>query len=208
MTTKYKIEVISNYLDELLPHASCELTYQKDYELVIAVMLSAQTTDAAVNKVTNLLFRDKPTLESIANSSILEIEKYCHSIGLYKNKARHMIGIAQKLLSDFNGVVPSDKKLLTTFPGVGNKTAAVIRAEIFKIPDFAVDTHVLRVSKRLNLVPDNYGPDETEKRLKKLFKKERWIKTHHQFIHFGRYHCLARNPHCKSCKLRDFCSKI
>jgi endonuclease-3 len=170
-------------------------------------MLSAQTTDVAVNKVTNLLFSKKQTLEDLANSSLEEIESYCKQLGLYKNKSKNIIGIAKQLLEDFDGVVPSDKNLLQTLPGVGNKTAGVIRAEIFHIPDFPVDTHILRISKRLKLVNKNYGPDEVEKRLKKLFPKERWIKTHHQLIHFGRYHCLAKNPRCNNCKLKDICSK-
>ena len=181
MTTKNKVNEISSFLDEVFPNVGCELVYNKDYELVIAVMLSAQTTDISVNKVTPILFD--------------------------KNKAKNVIAIAKALVNDYGGVVPSDKDELQKLPGVGNKTAGVIRAEIFRIPDLPVDTHILRISKRLNLVDQKSSPLDTEIKLKKLFPKETWIKLHHQLIHFGRYKCMARNPLCEGCKLANICNK-
>lgn len=196
-----------DYLDELLPNASCELNYTKDYELVIAVMLSAQTTDKKVNKCTDFLFRKYDSLQSLDKAPIEDIEDIIRSIGLYKNKAKNLKGITRDLLTRFNGIVPSNKEELMSLPGVGNKTAGVVRAELFHIPEFPVDTHVLRISKRLGFVDDNATPEITEKALKRAFPKDRWIKLHHQFIHFGRYHCLARSPECKNCKLVAFCKE-
>ena len=208
MTKKQKIPVILNYLDEIFPNVGCELKYQKDYELVIAVMLSAQTSDVAVNIVTNKLFQKYPTLESLAEANLDDIEDAIHSIGLYKNKAKNIIGIAQVLLNEFNGILPSDKNELQKLPGIGNKSAGVIRAEIFHIPDLPVDTHILRISKKLSLVALNADPYETEMALKKLIDESRWIKTHHQLIHLGRYLCTARKPACESCCLADICKKV
>ena len=207
MKTKNKIELITACLDEIFPNVGCELNYTKDYELVIAVMLSAQTTDVSVNRVTDVLFSRYSSIEEMANAKLEDIEDIIHSIGLYKNKAKHVLDITNKILNDFDGKVPSDKDLLQSLPGVGNKTAGVIRAEIFKIPDLPVDTHILRISKRLGLTNENDDAYATEMKLKKLFPEDRWIKTHHQFIHFGRYHCTARNPQCENCKLVGICTK-
>ena len=202
-----KLTIIQNYLDELLPNVGCELNYNKDYELVIAVMLSAQTTDAAVNRVTSTLFSKYKTLEEVANAKLEDIEGIIKPLGLYKNKAKNIPEIARILLNSYGGKIPSDKDELQKLPGVGNKTAGVIRAEIFKIPDFPVDTHIARISRRLGLALDNDDPFKIEQKLKKQFPEEKWIRLHHQLIHFGRYHCLARNPHCNSCKIREFCCK-
>lgn len=195
-------------MDEVYPHVGCELNYQKDYELVIAVMLSAQTTDIAVNAVTEVLFTKYDTLEKLANAKQEDIESIIHSIGLYKHKAKNVIGIAQTLLNQYGGVLPSNKDDLQKLPGVGNKSAGVIRAEVFKIPDLPVDTHILRISKRLRLAKENDGPYETEMKLKKSFPESSWIKIHHQLIHFGRDICLARKPQCKRCKLTGICSNF
>ena len=205
MMMKTNIVRLLNYLDELFPEAHCELNYQKDYELVIAVMLSAQTTDKAVNAVTAILFDKYKTLDALNQASLEDIEEIVKPIGLYKNKAKNLKGIVKDLIEKFNYHVPSNKDLLMTLPGVGNKTAGVIRAEIFKIPDLPVDTHILRISKRLGLAKKDDEPIDVEMKLKKLIDQERWIKTHHQLIHFGRYHCLARSPHCQNCKISDMC---
>ena len=202
---KTDIKPLLKYLDELFPSARCELLYTKDYELVIAVMLSAQTTDKSVNAVTPLLFKKYPSLEALSSASLKGIEEILKPIGLYKNKAKNLKGIVKDLIERFNGKVPSDKELLMTLPGVGNKTAGVIRAEIFQIPDLPVDTHILRISKRLNLAKKDDEPIEVEMKLKKVIPEERWIKSHHQLIHFGRYFCTARNPHCQECKISDMC---
>ena len=203
---KTNVQSLLNYLDELFPSAQCELFYSKDYELVIAVMLSAQTTDKSVNAVTPILFKKFPSLEALYNASLEEIEEIIKPIGLYKNKAKNLKGIVKDLVERFNGKVPSDKDLLMTLPGVGNKTAGVIRAEIFRIPDLPVDTHILRISKRLKLANQKDDPYQVEMKLKKLIPEERWIKSHHQLIHFGRYFCTARSPQCKNCKISDMCT--
>lgn len=202
---KTNISSLLSYLDELFPHAKCELFYTKDYELVIAVMLSAQTTDKSVNSVTGVLFKKYQSLDALNKASLEEIEEVIKPIGLYKNKAKNLKGIVKDLVERFNYQVPSDKDLLMTLPGVGNKTAGVIRAEIFQIPDLPVDTHILRISKRLGLANQKDEPIDVERKLKKLIPEERWIKSHHQLIHFGRYFCTARSPKCVECKIRNFC---
>ena len=202
---KTNIVPILDYLDELFPHASCELFYTKDYELVIAVMLSAQTTDKSVNNVTRVLFNKYQSLDELEVAPLEDIEETIKQIGLYKNKAKNLKGIVHELITRFNYQVPSNKEELMTLPGVGNKTAGVIRAEIFKIPDLPVDTHILRISKRLKLAKKEDEPIDAEKKLKKLIPEERWIKSHHQLIHFGRYFCTARSPRCSECKIRDMC---
>ena len=194
-------------MDERYPSVGCELNYTKDYELVIAVMLSAQTTDVSVNKVTAILFTKYDSLEKLAAASLEDIEETIRSIGLYKNKAKNVLGIARDLLEKYGGKVPSDKDELQKLPGVGNKTAGVIRAEIFHIPDLPVDTHILRISKRLKLVDPSADSYKTEMKLKSLIDESKWIKTHHQLIHFGRDMCTARNPQCENCIILEFCTK-
>ena len=207
MMMKTNISSILEYLDELFPHASCELFYSKDYELVIAVMLSAQTTDKSVNAVTTVLFDKYKSLDELEKAPIEDIEEIIKQIGLYKNKAKNLKGIVRDLIYRFNYTVPSNKDELMTLPGVGNKTAGVIRAEIFKIPDLPVDTHILRIAKRLKLANKDDEPIDVEKKLKRLIPEERWIKSHHQLIHFGRYFCTARSPKCSECKIREFCKE-
>lgn len=202
---KTNINEFINYLDEILPNAYCELEYKKDYELAIAVMLSAQTTDAKVNKVDEILFSKYPSLNDLANASYEDVEKIIRPLGLSRAKAKNVIGIASSLVNNYNCVLPSDKNELQKLPGIGNKSAGVIRAEVFKIPDLPVDTHILRISKRLGIAKESDGPLDVEKKLKKLIPEERWIKSHHQIIHFGRYHCLARSPKCENCKMCHFC---
>ena len=199
------MEEISNYVDSLFPDAKCELFYSQDYELVIAVMLSAQTTDKAVNATTYTLFKDFPSLQAIENAPIEEIEERIKSLGLYKNKAKNIKGIVHKIITDFDGKLPSDKDLLQMLPGIGNKSAGVIRIEVFKIPDLPVDTHIIRITNRLGIASKDDEPIDIERKLKKLIPESRWIKTHHQLIHFGRYFCTARNPKCEECALRKYC---
>ena len=203
---KTNIDPLLNYLDELFPSARCELFYSKDYELVIAVMLSARTPDKSVNAVTPILFNKYPSLDALNNAPLGDIEEILKPIGLYKNKAKNLKGIVKSLIEDFDYQVPSNKDELQKLPGVGNKTAGVIRAEIFQIPDLPVDTHILRISKRLNLAKKDDKPIDVEMKLKKLIPEDRWIKSHHQLIHFGRYFCTARNPSCEKCKISDMCS--
>lgn len=202
MTNK---ELIFNYLDELFPDAHCELNYSKDYELLIAVMLSAQTTDKSVNKATAILFSKYKNLEELSKAKLEDVEECIRFIGMYKVKAKNVIGIAQKLLSDFGEVVPHDGEKLMTLPGVGNKTKNCVLAELFNDPYLAVDTHVQRISKRLGLVKEKDSVEVMEKKLVKFIPRERLIKTNHQIIWFGRYFCKAIKPDCKNCKLSGIC---
>ena len=204
-TNKDKINLILDFVDSLFPDAKCELFYNRDYELAIAVMLSAQTTDKSVNLVTKNLFSQYDILEKLDAVPLEEIENIIQSIGLYKNKAKNIKGITHKLLEDYGGVLPSDKDLLQTLPGIGNKSAGVIRCEVFKIPDLPVDTHIIRITNRLGIAKKSDTPLDIELKLKKLIPEDRWIKTHHQLIHFGRYFCTAKKPQCEACKLRDIC---
>ena len=207
MTREEKCIIIEKYLDEILPNPGCELTYNSDYGFLIAVMLSAQCTDKKVNLVTKPFFEKYHSLEEIDALSIEEIEDNIKSLGLYKNKAKNLKGIAYELLTRFNGKVPQDKNELMSLPGVGNKTANVVRVELFKIPEFPVDTHVERLAKRFKLADKSDDVLTVENKLKKDFKKENWIKLHHQFIHFGRYYCKAISPKCDGCKLAGICTK-
>lgn len=206
MTTMVNsIQPILDYLDELFPSVGCDLHYEENHELVIAVMLSSQTTDKAVNEVTAILFYKYPSLDDFSKASLSDIQSIIKSLGLYKNKSINIQGIVHDLISRFNYQVPSDKKLLMTLPGVGNKTAGVIRAELFKIPDLPVDTHILRIAKRLKYAKKDDNPLDVETILKKKINEDRWIKSHYQLIHFGRYFCTAKNPKCESCKIRTMC---
>lgn len=208
MNKKEKSQFIIDYLDELFPNAKCALLYKKDYELAIAVMLSAQTTDKAVNSLTPILFSKYDSLKKLANADIQDVENIIKKLGLYKNKAQNLVLFSQKLLLEYKGFLPSDKNVLATFPGIGNKSAGVIRIEIFHIDDFPVDTHVARISRRLKLAIDSDTPDMIEHKLKQFFPKSNWIKLHHQFITFGRTICLAKNPKCDFCALKKLCTKF
>lgn len=196
---------IFSYLDKTFPDAKCALNYSKDYELLIAVMLSAQTTDNAVNKATSVLFKRYPTLEELANADIKDIENIISFLGMYKNKAKNVKGIATRLLGEQNGKVPNDPEYLVTLPGVGNKTKNCVLAELFNEPLLAVDTHVQRISKRLNLVKENDSVETMEKKLVKLIPSNRLIKTNHQIIWFGRTICKAQSPQCERCGIKEYC---
>ena len=198
---------VINYLDEILPDVGCELNYHKDYELLIAVVLSAQTTDKSVNLVTPVLFNKYQTLEELAHADVKDVEEIIKSIGLYKNKAKNIVELSKVLVEKYDSRVPEDKEVLVTLPGVGNKTACVTRLELFKADELPVDTHVARIAKRLGYAKKNDEPIVIENKLKKAFPKERWGKLHHQFIHFGRYHCTAKNPVCENCKIKAICKE-
>ncbi|MEG0277317.1 MAG: endonuclease III [Coprobacillus sp.] len=202
---KENLNLILNEFDRMFPDAACELVHSNALELVIAVMLSAQTTDASVNKLTTKLFKKYHSVEDYANASIEELEKDLRTIGLYHNKAKNVKAMAQMLISDYNGIVPCDHDALQTLPGVGRKTANVVISEGFQVPAIAVDTHVERISKRLKIATQKDSVLAVEKKLMKLIPKERWIKTHHQMIFFGRYHCKAMNPSCNECHLITIC---
>lgn len=195
---------IENYLDELYPNPKPELKFNTDYELLIAVMLSAQTTDKRVNEVTKILF-NKYTLEEISNARVEDLEEIIHPLGSFRKKAIYTKKIAKILVNDYNGKVPNDKGKLVKLPGVGRKTANVFLSEYYSYPAIAVDTHVERVSKRLYLASSNDSVLEVEKKLQKRFPKKDWSKRHLQLVLFGRYHCKAIKPNCSQCKLKDIC---
>ncbi len=203
--TSERLSRFLTYFDEILPEAACELDYRRPHELLFAVMLSAQTSDVAVNRVTPRLWARYPTLASLAAAHEDEVATIIRSIGLYRHKARHIVEAARVLLNDHHGQVPSDKKALMGLPGVGIKTANVVRAELFHIPEIAVDTHVERISKRLGFAQRGDTVAAVEKKLRKILPPERYIKTHHQMIHFGRYHCPARGMRCFECPLVADC---
>lgn len=196
---------IENYLDELFPNPKCELNYSKDYELLLAVMLSAQTTDKRVNTVTDILFKKYPSLKELSNADINDVMEIIKPIGTFRKKAYNLIEIARRLEEDYGGKLPNNREYLETLPGVGRKTTNVVLSNIYNVPCIAVDTHVSRVSKRLKLARKNDNPLQIEKKLSKKFKKEDLCKRHHQMVLFGRYYCTARNPKCDTCKLRDIC---
>ena len=195
---------VFSYLDLLFPNPKCELEYNKDYELLIAIVLSAQTTDKRVNKVSRILFSKYPSLKELSEAKIEDIENIIKKIGTYHKKAVFVHEIALKLLDkkDLN-----DRKFLESLSGVGRKTANVFLAEIYNEPTIAVDTHVSRVSKRLGFCNVEDDVLTIERKLMKLIPKERWNRTHHQLVLFGRYYCKALKPECENCKLKDICKK-
>ncbi len=198
---------IIDYLDELFPNPKCELEYTKDYELLIAVMLSAQTTDKRVNMVTRVLFKKYDTLEKLSKANITDIIDIIKPIGTFNKKAYNVIEISKALLSDKNGVVPNDRKYLESLSGVGRKTTNVVLSNLYDVPCIAVDTHVSRVSKRLGLAKASDDVLTIEKKLTNKFPAYRLSRLHHQLVLFGRYYCKAKNPICSNCKLKDICKE-
>ena len=199
-----KTDLIIEYLCELFPNPKCELNYDNDYQLLIAIVLSAQTTDKNVNRVTSVLFKKYNSLEKLSSASVDELYSILRPIG-FKKKSEYVKEISTILLNEYNGVVPDKKELLKKLPGVGGKTANVFLSEYYNYPYIAVDTHVERVSKRLGLAYKNDNVVQVEKKLMKKFPKDMWAKLHLQLVLFGRYHCKAIKPECRDCKLRDVC---
>ena len=197
--------IIENYLNFLYPDAKCELEYNKDYELLIATVLSAQTTDKRVNEVTKILFNKYDSLEKLSNASILDIQNIIKPLGMASKKSEYIIEISKYLLDHCNGKVPNDEKELMKIPGVGRKTSNVVRSNLYNYPAIAVDTHVNRVAKRLGIAGIEDDVLTVEERLMDFFPKESWSKLHHQLVLFGRYHCTSRNPHCDKCGIKDIC---
>lgn len=192
-------------MGEMFPDAKCELTHESTFQLLIAVILSAQTTDVSVNKVTPSLFKKFPTADLLATALLDDIVNEIRSIGLYRNKAKNIKACSMMLIEEFNGEVPNTMDQLLKLPGVGRKTADVVLADAFNIPAIAVDTHVERVSKRLGICSNVATVLEVEQTLMKKIPKTMWITTHHRMIFFGRYQCLSRNPKCSICPLTEFC---
>ena len=198
-------DFILETLDQMFPNATVELNHNNHFELLIAVVLSAQTTDVAVNKVTPALFTKYPTPYDLAKADEKDIENYIKTIGLYRNKAKNIKALSNQLVELFEGKVPSTREDLESLPGVGRKTANVVLSNAFYIPALAVDTHVARVSQRLGFAKFGDSVLTIENKLMKKIPKDKWQQAHHQFIFFGRYHCLARNPKCNECPLFDVC---
>ena len=198
-----KMNKVLDYLDNLIPNPKAELKYNKDYEFLIAVMLSAQTTDKGVNKVTNILFNKYKTLEDLSGADIADLEAIIRPIGTYTKKARNVVDIASKL-KDI-GYVPNDRKFLESLSGVGRKTTNVVLSTLYNEPYLAVDTHVDRVAKRLGFAKENDDVFTVEKKLTNLLPKQRINRTHHQMLLFGRYYCKSKNPLCDTCGLKDIC---
>ena len=205
MTKNEKREIISKYLDELFPNPKCELIYHNDYELLIAIVLSAQTTDKRVNMVTPILFSKYPTLEKLSEAPIDLLEEILKPIGSFRKKAIYVKDIAYNLTTKYQGVVPTDREKLEKLKGVGRKTINVFLSEYYKYPAIAVDTHVERISKRLKIASKKATVLEVEEKLQKFFPKDEWAKRHLQLVLFGRYHCKAVKPDCSSCPLKELC---
>ena len=200
-----KAQIVLEELDKLFPYAHCELEHADPYQMAVAVVLSAQTTDASVNRVTPALFEAYPDVYALAEGKLSDIEQKIASLGLYRNKDRAIKGMAQGIVERFDGIVPDNMEDLTTLPGVGRKCANVIMSECYGVPALAVDTHVSRVSRRLGLAKPEDSLLEVEQKLKRKIPKERWIQTHHQMIFFGRYMCHSRNPECTRCPFEGKC---
>lgn len=194
---KINIEDLKKALDIMIPHPQCELIYHHDYELLIAVMLSAQCTDKRVNEVTKNLFQ-KYTLKDISNLDLKTLEKELHSLGSYTKKALYTKEIAQRLIKEYNGHVPNNHEFLESLNGVGHKTANVVLSELYNEPNMAVDTHVARVANRLALVKSD-DVKVIENKLMKIFNEEEYNKVNHQLLLLGRYTCKAKNPNCQNC---------
>lgn len=198
-----KIEFIFNYLDTLIPDPKCELEFSKDYELVIAVMLSAQSTDKSVNRCTRVLFNKYPSIDLLKEADIEDIKSIIRPIGMESKKAKNIVSICNKL----DDIIPNDREFLESLDGIGRKSTNVILGMLYNEPCIAVDTHIFRVSKRLGLANDKDNVLKVEKKLTSLLKKDNMIRYHQQLLLFGRYYCKAIRPECIDCGLIDICNE-
>jgi endonuclease III len=207
MMKKEQVRHILDTIADMFPDAHCELNHSNPFELTIAVLLSAQCTDEAVNKVTADLFQKYRTPEDYLQVPIEELEQDLRRIGLFRNKAKHIQSLCRIILDKYDGQIPEEHDQLVELPGVGRKTANVVVSTAFGVPAIAVDTHVERVSKRLGLAKAGDSVLEVEKKLMKQVPRDEWTATHHRLIFFGRYHCKAKNPSCLVCPLADVCKE-
>lgn len=205
MTQKERYTRLIAYFEEARPTAQSELHYENPFQLLVAVILSAQCTDKRVNMTTPALFAAYPDAAAMAQATPDELFEYIHSISYPHNKSKHLAGMARKLMEDFGGEVPSDVDELQTLPGVGRKTANVIASVVFNLPALAVDTHVFRVANRIGLTRNSKTPLQTERELVKHIPEEKIPIAHHWLILHGRYVCQARKPHCSECGLTELC---
>lgn len=208
MKTAERYEKVINYFSEAMPVAETELEYMDPYELIVAVILSAQCTDKRVNMITPSFFRSFPNAASLAAAEQEEIFELIKSCSYPNNKAKHLLGMARMLERDFHGVVPDTRELLQKLPGVGRKTANVVLSVVFQKPAMAVDTHVFRVADRIGLSTRAKNPYETEMQLIKYIPEEKIPLAHHWLILHGRYICTARKPSCDKCGVREFCRYV
>jgi len=198
------INDFNNKLDVMIPNPGCELNYNRDYELLIATVLSAQCTDKRVNEVTSVLFSNYD-IYGLSKAKKSDIEKIIRSVGTSSRKSEYVLKIAQNLVQNYNGVVPNDREYLESLPGVGRKTCNVVLSNLFDVPAIAVDTHVERVSKRLGIARKNDNVLTVEKKLMKKIPMNLWSRTHHQLVLFGRYICKAKKPECEQCLFYEDC---
>ncbi len=201
------IDKILNYFDNKFPNAKCELEYSSPYQLLVAVILSAQCTDKRVNQVAETLFKLAPTPEKMLELGEENLKKIIHSCGFYNNKSKSIMSATKSIIEKYSGQVPNNMEQLSSLSGVGRKTANVVLAEAFNIPSIAVDTHVLRVSKRLGLTNENSTPEKCEQDLLKIVPKSKQAKFHIQAVWFGRYFCKAIKPECETCELKSICKR-
>jgi endonuclease-3 len=202
---KERYEKVLEYFKTNHPIAETELNHNNPFELIIAVILSAQCTDKRVNQLTPPLLERFPTPEELAKADVPEVYEYIKSCSYPNNKAKHLVGMANSLINEFNGIVPDDVKQLQKLPGVGRKSANVIASVIYNKPAMAVDTHVFRVAERIGLTTNAKNPLQAEKQLIQYIPEDLIPKAHHWLILHGRYVCTARNPKCHKCGLKDFC---
>ena len=205
MLSKKKFLEVLAIIADMFPEAYGELDAETPFQLLIAVILSAQATDKGVNKATPALFAKYPDSQSLAQADVSDVENLIKTIGLYRSKAKNIVRTAEMIENEFGGEIPRDKDLLQTLPGVGRKTANVVLGDAFGIPGIAVDTHVERVSKRLQLIKQSATVTEVEEKLMKVVPEKDWVVTHHRLIFFGRYHCTARSPKCVACPVLPYC---
>lgn len=202
-----KSKLIREYLDELFPNPKCELNYNNDYELLIAICLSAQTTDKRVNEVTKVLFEKYPKLEDMKNADVKDLEQIIRPLGSFHKKSCYVKELSTIIVDKYSSVVPTTRTDLESLPGVGRKTVNVFLGEFYNYPAIAVDTHVERVSKRLRIAKKDNNVKEVEEKLMKFYPKKEWAKRHLQMVLFGRYYCKAIKPLCENCKLKEYCKE-
>lgn len=196
-----KKELILDFLNELYPDAECELNYNNDYELLINIALSAQTTDKKVNEISEDLFLRFSSISLLSKADIKEVENIIKPLGLSKIKSKNIVNCARQIIDTYEGVIPNEFEKLIKLSGVGKKTANVFLTVFYNIPTFPVDTHVKRVANRLG-ISSTEDVDIIETDLMNFFEKDTWVKLHHQLIFFGRYFCTSKNPNCSECKLK------
>lgn len=207
MLKKNEIKEVLDILDKTYPEAECALHHQNVFQLIVAVALSAQTTDKSVNMVTPALFERYPDAHALAEADVSQVSEYIKRIGMYKTKANNIVGMAQKLVSEYGGQIPEDYDALVSLPGVGRKTANVVLSVGFGQQRIAVDTHVFRVANRIGLIHEK-NVLKTELALMEQIPEERWSRTHHSLIFHGRQCCDARKPKCDDCPVNTFCEYI